>query len=87
MATREKNHDNAGGKLPATAELGSEGGSYADATLQRATRTGGLPVTVEKGDAESAGVVAEGTEPSTDELSDGVHFERRRGSKPPARNG
>jgi hypothetical protein len=86
MTTRDKDEDNETGKLPATAELGSEGGSYADAALQRATWTGELPVVDEDRSSESTGIVAEGTEPSTDDPADGVHFERRGPANMPARN-
>ena len=39
--------DRADKKLPVTGEVGSEGGSYGDATMQRATHEGDLGKTAE----------------------------------------
>lgn len=41
--SNEKPRDDEAEPLPVTAEVGSEGGSYADATTQVATETGDLP--------------------------------------------
>ena len=40
--------------LPITSEVGGEGGSFADATVQVASREGQLPRTASEGDSETA---------------------------------
>jgi hypothetical protein len=58
--------------MPETAEVGSEGGSYADATMQEATDTGDLP-SVKRADRERNrdGVVADAV-PANPDSPDGV---------------
>ena len=59
--------------LPETAEVGSEGGSYADGTVQEATDTGELP-TVKRADPDERrdGVVADAVPATPDSPEDGV---------------
>jgi hypothetical protein len=59
--------------LPVTAEVGSEGGSYADPTVQVATRTGQLP-RVDRVDPDTAppGAIAGAVAPTPDGPEDGV---------------
>jgi hypothetical protein len=46
--------DRTAASLPVTAEVGGEGGSFADATVQEASTKGRLPRTGSRGDAETA---------------------------------
>jgi hypothetical protein len=59
--------------MPETAEVGSEGGSYADATVQEATDTGDLP-RVKRADREHNrnGAVANAVPATPDSPEDGV---------------
>ena len=59
------------GTLPVTGEVGSEGGSYADAALQRATRTGDVAA-VES--TAPTSTVSDAIAPTPAEPEDGVHF-------------
>jgi hypothetical protein len=60
--TMNHTHDGADKTLPLTAEIGSEGGSYADSTMQVATFADdrGLPAVSER-------TVGPGTEPASEE--------------------
>lgn len=65
------------GDLPVTAEVGSEGGSYADPTVQVATRTGRLPrVDRSEPDDSTPGAVADAVTPTPDGPEDGVRVPR-----------
>jgi hypothetical protein len=59
--------------LPVTAEVGSEGGSYADPTVQKATRTGRLP-RVDRSDPNGSppGTIAGAMAPAPEGPEDGV---------------
>jgi len=65
--------------VPLTLEVGDEGGSYADAVVQEATRDGDLATV----DPNATQPTARGGEsdrpvsPPPDEPEDGVHFPRR----------
>jgi hypothetical protein len=72
MSTSSKRPDEDG--LPVTTEVGSEGGSPADPTLQVATRTGGLSRSDPP--AAPAGEVAGAVAPSPDAAEDGVRAQR-----------
>jgi hypothetical protein len=69
------------GKLPVTAEVGSEGGSYADPTVQEATRKGNLPE-AEENERSSAttGAVAGAVGPQAQDPADGVRTQTAKGS-------
>ncbi len=59
--------------LPVTGEVGSEGGSYADSTLQVPTRTGRLPrVDRSQPDSSPPGAVAGAVTPTPEGPEDGV---------------
>jgi hypothetical protein len=59
--------------LPVTNEVGSEGGSYADPTVQVATEKGHLPVAKPpQPPRPEPGVVAEAVQPNSDAPEDGV---------------
>ena len=59
--------------MPETAEVGDEGGSYADATMQEATDTGDLPRVKEAGpERNRAGEVAGAVPPNPVGPEDGV---------------
>jgi hypothetical protein len=59
--------------LPVTEEVGSEGGSYADPTVQVATRTGQLPrVDRSEPDRSAPGAVAGAVAPTPEGPEDGV---------------
>jgi hypothetical protein len=77
MERDDNKHEHASGHLPVTGEVGSEGGSYADATAQKATREGGVPRLEDAGNADGPeprpGQVAGAITPSPDEPEDGVH--------------
>ena len=59
--------------LPVTAEVGSEGGSYADPTVQKATRAGQLPE-VDRSDPKGSppGTIAGATAPTPEGPEDGI---------------
>ncbi len=63
--------------LPVTAEVGDEGGSYADPTVQVATREGGLP-RIDQSPAD-VGATAGAVSPSADGPADGVRGPAARG--------
>jgi len=69
MPKRSKDDDKAAA-LPVTAEVGGEGGSYADPTVQVATRQGGLPRVDQA--AGDVGATAGAVSPTADGPEDGV---------------
>jgi hypothetical protein len=68
--------------LPVTAEVGSEGGSYADPTVQVATRTGQLP-RVDRADPDTSppGAMAGAVAQTPDGPEDGVRAHDAPGSE------
>jgi hypothetical protein len=79
MAGRRENDD-----LPVTEEVGSEGGSYADPTVQVATRTGQLS-RVDRSEPEPAspGAVADAVTPTPEGPEDGVRVPHPDPRRPP----
>jgi hypothetical protein len=75
MAESKRERSNKeGDELPITAEVGGEGGSYADAVVQEATRKGDVPrVDQSRSQPASAGRHAAATSKTTDDADDGVH--------------
>ena len=66
------------GAVPVTAEIGSEGGSYSDASVQGETRTGNLPRVDERAqDAPPPGQVADAVRPQPDDPENGIRATRR----------
>jgi hypothetical protein len=75
--------DGKGETLPVTAEVGSEGGSYADPVAQKATLGKDQGVIDPRNTTPpSSGEVAEGASPVPQGPEDGVHFPERAGAKP-----
>jgi hypothetical protein len=68
---KDHEHDNIG-TTPLTGEIGSEGGSYADASQQRATRTGDLDEAEAAEPETPPGAVSAGVDVNPDEPEDGV---------------
>jgi hypothetical protein len=64
--------------VPVTAEIGSEGGSYSDASVQGETKTGNLPRVDERAaGAPPAGQVADAVRPQPDDPENGIRATRR----------
>ena len=71
--TKESTYPGPAESLPVTNEVGSEGGSYADPTVQVATEKGHLPVAKQpQPERGEPGVVAEAVPPNPDGPDDGV---------------
>jgi len=61
------------GAMPLTAEIGSEGGSYSDASVQGETKTGNLPRIDERAlHHRPAGQVADAVQPGPGDPEDGI---------------
>ena len=64
--------------VPVTAEIGSEGGSYSDASVQGETRTGNLPRVDERRlHQDPKGTVADAVAPEPDDPENGIRTTRR----------
>lgn len=73
MGERGKDEVGAARRLPVSGEVGSEGGSYADATLQQATHAGELDAAGVEPEPRQPGAVSEAVAPGPQEPEDGVH--------------